>query len=118
MNALTEIQQEGMVLFESIGCVQCHSGPNFSGASLGDSENAAVSTISGIPGSPVKLKNTSWQMTLGAAISRFSTRIVVFGEFLHCVTFRSQPPIFTMALWNHYGRQFVIMASVTAGFRI
>jgi cytochrome c peroxidase len=32
--ALTDKQLRGMALFESVGCVLCHSGPNFSGASL------------------------------------------------------------------------------------
>jgi len=32
--ALTPQQIRGMALFQSIGCVGCHSGPNFSGASL------------------------------------------------------------------------------------
>lgn len=31
--ALTEGQKRGMWLFETLGCVVCHSGPNFSGAS-------------------------------------------------------------------------------------
>lgn len=31
--ALTQQQQRGMVLFEKAGCILCHSGPNFSGAS-------------------------------------------------------------------------------------
>ncbi|MGH1352719.1 MAG: cytochrome-c peroxidase, partial [Methyloligellaceae bacterium] len=39
-SALTKIQLEGMALFESTGCVNCHSGPNFSGASV-YGENAA-----------------------------------------------------------------------------
>jgi len=32
--ALTPAQQRGMALFESVGCVTCHSGPAFSDASL------------------------------------------------------------------------------------
>lgn len=32
--ALSERQLQGMALFESLGCVMCHSGPNFSGASV------------------------------------------------------------------------------------
>lgn len=32
--ALTPAQLRGMALFESIGCVGCHSGPNFSAASI------------------------------------------------------------------------------------
>ncbi|HZX32902.1 MAG TPA: cytochrome c peroxidase [Rhodocyclaceae bacterium] len=32
--ALTPTQQRGMALFESVGCVNCHKGPNFSDASL------------------------------------------------------------------------------------
>lgn len=37
-SALTASQKRGMVLFEQTGCVLCHSGPNFSGASyLSDS---------------------------------------------------------------------------------
>jgi cytochrome c peroxidase len=39
-NALTAAQTRGMALFESVGCVLCHSGPNFSGASLFDSPPA------------------------------------------------------------------------------
>ncbi len=31
--ALTPLQVKGMALFESVGCVHCHAGPNFSGAS-------------------------------------------------------------------------------------
>lgn len=34
--ALTSSQLRGMALFESVGCVRCHSGPNFSGASIFD----------------------------------------------------------------------------------
>jgi len=34
LNALSPAQRRGMGLFQSIGCVICHSGPNFSGASL------------------------------------------------------------------------------------
>lgn len=33
-NALNAAQVRGMALFESVGCVACHSGPNFSGASM------------------------------------------------------------------------------------
>lgn len=32
--ALTESQLRGMALFESVGCIHCHSGPNFSGAGM------------------------------------------------------------------------------------
>lgn len=39
-NALSAAQVRGMALFESVGCVLCHSGPNFSGASLFDSPPA------------------------------------------------------------------------------
>lgn len=35
--AMTIQQIRGMALFEQLGCVQCHSGPNFSGASTFDS---------------------------------------------------------------------------------
>ncbi|WP_165839960.1 cytochrome-c peroxidase [Motiliproteus coralliicola] len=38
-SALTPQQLRGMALFESIGCVLCHSGPNFSSASLFDNDN-------------------------------------------------------------------------------
>jgi len=34
--ALTAAQLRGMELFQTVGCVLCHSGPNFSGASLFD----------------------------------------------------------------------------------
>lgn len=33
-NALTEAQRRGLALFQSTGCIACHSGPNFSGASV------------------------------------------------------------------------------------
>jgi cytochrome c peroxidase len=33
-NALTKSQKRGMALFLSLGCRRCHTGPNFSGASL------------------------------------------------------------------------------------
>ena len=32
--ALTQSQKRGMALFETLGCRRCHTGPNFSGASL------------------------------------------------------------------------------------
>jgi cytochrome c peroxidase len=35
-SALTPLQVKGMALFESVGCVHCHAGPNFSGASVFD----------------------------------------------------------------------------------
>ena len=38
--ALTKQQVRGMALFESTGCVLCHSGPNFSDASMGPSKSA------------------------------------------------------------------------------
>ncbi|HZW25336.1 MAG TPA: cytochrome c peroxidase [Gallionella sp.] len=34
LSALNAAQLRGMELFQSLGCIQCHSGPNFSGASL------------------------------------------------------------------------------------
>jgi cytochrome c peroxidase len=34
VNALSEAQRRGLALFQSTGCIACHSGPNFSGASL------------------------------------------------------------------------------------
>ncbi len=34
--ALSAAQLRGMALFQSLGCITCHSGPNFSGASLFD----------------------------------------------------------------------------------
>lgn len=43
-SVLTKIQLEGMALFESTGCVNCHSGPNFSSASI-YGENAAYRTF-------------------------------------------------------------------------
>ena len=39
ISALTNKQLRGMALFESVGCIQCHSGANFSGASLLDDNN-------------------------------------------------------------------------------
>jgi cytochrome c peroxidase len=36
LDALTSEQLRGMALFQSIGCINCHFGPNFSGASLFD----------------------------------------------------------------------------------
>lgn len=38
-DALSAAQKRGMGLFQSVGCVTCHSGPNFSGASLFDPSN-------------------------------------------------------------------------------
>lgn len=38
--ALSAAQLRGMALFDSVGCVLCHSGPNFSGASVFDSPPA------------------------------------------------------------------------------
>ncbi len=38
--ALTPAQRRGMALFESVGCVLCHRGPNFSDASLLGGEDA------------------------------------------------------------------------------
>lgn len=38
--ALSAAQLRGMALFDAVGCVLCHSGPNFSGASLFDSPPA------------------------------------------------------------------------------
>jgi cytochrome c peroxidase len=35
-SALSAAQLRGMELFQSVGCIQCHSGPNFSGASVFD----------------------------------------------------------------------------------
>ncbi|MCU7932304.1 MAG: c-type cytochrome [Candidatus Thiodiazotropha sp. (ex Codakia rugifera)] len=36
LDALSPEQLQGMALFQSLGCVSCHFGPNFSGASLFD----------------------------------------------------------------------------------
>ncbi len=36
LTALTSQQLQGMDLFQSLGCINCHFGPNFSGASLFD----------------------------------------------------------------------------------
>ena len=41
-NALSPTQLRGMALFQSVGCIYCHSGPNFSGASLFDAKPAAL----------------------------------------------------------------------------
>lgn len=38
-NALNPAQKRGMWLFQSVGCVMCHSGPNFSGAALVGPQN-------------------------------------------------------------------------------
>lgn len=35
-NAMTEAQLRGMALFQSVGCILCHSGPNFSASSVFD----------------------------------------------------------------------------------
>ena len=40
LKALSQAQLKGMELFQSVGCIYCHSGPNFSGASLFDSSPA------------------------------------------------------------------------------
>lgn len=41
IQALNSAQIRGMTLFEEVGCIRCHSGPNFSGASLLD-DNASL----------------------------------------------------------------------------
>jgi cytochrome c peroxidase len=41
-NALSPAQLRGMALFQSVGCILCHSGPNFSGASVFDSPPAPL----------------------------------------------------------------------------
>ncbi len=38
LDALTPAQLRGMGLFQALGCVNCHSGPNFSAASVFDSQ--------------------------------------------------------------------------------
>lgn len=47
--ALNASQLRGMALFEQVGCVQCHAGPNFSGASL-LGEGAAFRLFPVVPG--------------------------------------------------------------------
>lgn len=47
--ALSALQIRGMALFEAVGCIQCHSGPNFSGASLLD-DNAALRLFPAVRG--------------------------------------------------------------------
>lgn len=46
--ALNPAQLRGMALFQSTGCVNCHSGPNFSAASLFD-EQSPQSTLRSFP---------------------------------------------------------------------
>lgn len=45
--ALSPAQKRGMVLFQSLGCVMCHSGPNFSGASLVGPRNPYAALMAG-----------------------------------------------------------------------
>ena len=40
--AMSVAQQRGMALFQAVGCVNCHSGPNFSGAALVGPKNPFV----------------------------------------------------------------------------
>lgn len=50
-NALAPAQLRGMELFQSVGCVLCHSGPNFSGASLFDLSQSPYRLFPVFPGS-------------------------------------------------------------------
>lgn len=58
-NALSQQQLRGMALFESTGCVLCHSGPNFSGASIYG--NDAVYRL--FPAKPDTLYETKYRLT-------------------------------------------------------
>lgn len=53
ISALTNSQIRGMALFEKNGCVICHSGPNFSGASVFDS-NGAFRLFPSVKNQPVE----------------------------------------------------------------
>jgi cytochrome c peroxidase len=46
LTALAPAQLRGMALFQSLGCVMCHSGPNFSAASLFDRAGRVMPVIS------------------------------------------------------------------------
>jgi cytochrome c peroxidase len=45
--ALSAEQKRGMALFQSLGCVMCHAGPNFSGASLIGPRNPYAALMTG-----------------------------------------------------------------------
>lgn len=45
--ALDPAQRRGMWLFQSVGCVMCHSGPNFSGAALVGPQNPYAPLMAG-----------------------------------------------------------------------
>lgn len=45
--ALSAEQKRGMALFQSLGCVMCHAGPNFSGASLVGPRNPYATLMAG-----------------------------------------------------------------------
>ncbi|MCG8426253.1 MAG: cytochrome-c peroxidase [Chromatiales bacterium] len=65
-SALSEKQIRGMALFESLGCIQCHSGPNFSGASLfGD--NTPYRIFPAIPYTEFEIRHRLSE-DLGAAV--------------------------------------------------
>ncbi|MEZ5850427.1 MAG: cytochrome c peroxidase [Hyphomicrobiaceae bacterium] len=49
VSALSPQQQRGMALFESVGCINCHTGPNFSRASVLSTESGR----SGMRGFPI-----------------------------------------------------------------
>ncbi len=49
LRALTPAQRRGMELFESVGCVNCHSGPNFSAASRISSDDGGNSPLRAFP---------------------------------------------------------------------
>jgi cytochrome c peroxidase len=54
-NALSEQQIRGMALFESTGCILCHSGPNFSAASI-FSDDIPFRLFPAIPGTEFELR--------------------------------------------------------------
>ncbi|MEW8351833.1 MAG: cytochrome c peroxidase [Candidatus Thiodiazotropha taylori] len=66
LNALSAQQLRGMASFQTLGCVNCHFGPNFSGASLFDSR--APSRIFPIYPTPFEQKYELTQDT-GAAMA-------------------------------------------------
>ncbi len=84
LNALTAKQMRGMALFESMGCVTCHHGPNFSAASVFD--NSAPFRI--FPTTPSPLEN-EFNLFQGDSKSRSVWRVpslrnvALTGPWLH-----------------------------------
>ncbi len=72
MTAMTPKQIRGMALFENMGCVNCHHGPNFSAASVFD--NSAPFRI--FPANPSPLEN-EFDFSDGAQSTDIKPRLIL-----------------------------------------